>query len=179
MPTGFIRPSASTTFRKAATARSRGCVATPRRTPAAWNVQFSGIFKPRELGVWKKPHRNVSSLLNQPFSAKEEGIPLFHKTFDGNVADARTLHDLISAFARYDLKSGTIVYDRGLTSARNLADIKSLAWETVCGVTLTEPLKKFWRPVVQKAGRPALEDRVQLHQTTFYVTRNFGRWISR
>jgi hypothetical protein len=101
---------------------------------------------------------------------QEEGIPLFHKTFDGNVADARTLHDLISAFARYDLKSGTIVYDRGITSARNLADIKSLAWETVCGVALTEPLKKFWRPVVQTAGRPALEDRVQLHQTTFYVT---------
>jgi len=101
---------------------------------------------------------------------QEEGIPVFHKTFDGNIADARTLHDLISTFARYDLKSGTLVYDRGITSGRNIADIKSLAWDTVCGVPLTEAVKKFWRPVVQKSGSLPLADRVPLNQTTFYVT---------
>jgi transposase len=101
---------------------------------------------------------------------QEEGIPVFHKTFDGNVADARTLHDLISTFARYDLKPGTLVYDRGITSGRNIADIKALAWETVCGVPLTEAVQKFWRPVVQKSDRLPLADRVPLNQTTFYVT---------
>jgi transposase len=101
---------------------------------------------------------------------QEEGIPIFHKTFDGNIADSRTLHDLISAFAHYDLQSGTIVYDRGITSGRNIVDIKALSWETVCGVPLTESVKKFWRPVVQKSDRLPLEDRVQLNQTTFHVT---------
>jgi hypothetical protein len=101
---------------------------------------------------------------------QEEGIPVFHKTFDGNIADARTLHDLISTFARYDLKSGTLVYDRGITSGRNIVDIKSLAWDTVCGVPLTEAVQKFWRPVVQKSGPLSLADRVALNQTTFYVT---------
>ena len=96
-----------------------------------------------------------------------EGIPVFHKTFDGNIADARTLHDLISTFARYHLKTGTIVYDRGITSGRNIVDIKSLAWETVWGVPLTESVQKFWRPVVKKSGRLPLADRVQLNQTTF------------
>jgi hypothetical protein len=101
---------------------------------------------------------------------QEEGIPVFHKTFDGNIADARTFHDLMSTFARYDLKSGTIVYDRGITSGRNIVDIKALAWETVCGVPLTEAIQKFWRPVIKKADRFPLVDRVPLNQTTFYVT---------
>jgi transposase len=101
---------------------------------------------------------------------QEEGIPVFHKTFDGNIADSRTLHDLITTFATYKLNSGTIVYDRGITSGRNIADIKALEWETVCGVPLSESLQKFWRPVMQQTERLPLTDRVQSNETTFYVT---------
>jgi transposase len=101
---------------------------------------------------------------------QEEGIPLFHKTFDGNIADARTLQDLITTFRRYDLKPGTIIYDRGITSGRNVADIKALKWETIAGVPLTEPLQKFWRPFLQQTSSPPLADRVQLNKTTFYVS---------
>jgi hypothetical protein len=101
---------------------------------------------------------------------QEEGIPVFHKTFNGNIADARTLQDLITTFRRYDLKSGTLIYDRGITSGRNVADIKALKWETICGIPLTEPAQRFWRPVIQKAPRLSLADRVQLNKTTFYVT---------
>jgi transposase len=101
---------------------------------------------------------------------QDEGIPVFHKTFDGNIADARTLQDLITTFRRYDLKPGTIIYDRGITSGRNVADIKALKWQTIGGVPLTEPIKKFWRPVLQQASRLPLENRVQLNKTTFYVT---------
>jgi len=101
---------------------------------------------------------------------QEEGIPVFHKTFNGNIADARTLQDLITTFRRYDLKSGTIIYDRGITSGRNVADIKALKWETICGLPLTKPVQGFWRPVIKKAPRLDLADRVQLNKTTFYVT---------
>jgi len=101
---------------------------------------------------------------------QEEGIPIFHKTFDGNIADARTLQDLITTFRRYDLKAGTLIYDRGITSGRNVADVKAMKWETICGVALTEPVQKFWRPVIQKALRLPLADRVPLNKTTFYVT---------
>jgi len=101
---------------------------------------------------------------------QDEGIPVFHKTFNGNIADARTLQDLITTFRRYDLKTGTLIYDRGITSGRNVADIKALKWETICGVPLTEPMQRFWRPVIQKAPRLSLADRVQLNKTTFYVT---------
>ena len=101
---------------------------------------------------------------------QDEGIPVFHKTFDGNIADSRTLHDLITAFSKYKIKRGTIVYDRGITSGRNIADIKKLRWDTVCGVPLTDAMKRFWRPLLQKAQRMPMCDRVALNETTFYVT---------
>ena len=100
----------------------------------------------------------------------QEGIPVFHKTFDGNIGDSRTLHDLITTFRGYGLASGTIIYDRGVTSGRNIAEMKALKWETIGGVPLTPVVQKFWRPVLSKALRLPFADRVQLNQTTFYVT---------
>jgi hypothetical protein len=102
---------------------------------------------------------------------QDEGIPVFHKTFDGNIADARTLQDLITTFRHYHLKSGTIIYDRGITSAKNLADIQALDWHTIGGIPLTPPVQKFWRPLLRKqSARLPLADLVQLNQTNFYVT---------
>jgi Transposase DDE domain len=102
---------------------------------------------------------------------QDEGIPVFHKTFDGNIADARTLQDLITTFRRYDLKSGTLIYDRGITSGKNLADMRALKWNTICGVPLSRPVQDFWRPLLHKqASRLPLANRVQLNKTTFYVT---------
>ena len=47
---------------------------------------------------------------------QEEGFPLFHKVFDGNVHDARTLQDLVTLFGRYQLGPGLFIYDRGIIS---------------------------------------------------------------
>jgi transposase len=47
---------------------------------------------------------------------QEEGFPLFHKVFDGNVHDARTLQDLVTLFGTYGLAPGLFIYDRGITS---------------------------------------------------------------
>jgi transposase len=100
----------------------------------------------------------------------KEGIPLFHKVFDGNISDSRTLHELITAFRGYGLRSGTILYDRGITSARNVKEMKELGWNTIGGLPLTPPLQKFCRPLLSRASELRLADRVQLKETTFYVT---------
>jgi len=102
---------------------------------------------------------------------KDEGIPVFHKTFDGNIHDSKTLHDLITTFRRYGLKSGVLVYDRGITSGRNLADINSLDWDTVCGVAINQHIKTFWRPTLRKASSLDIKDRIQLNDSVFYVTK--------
>ena len=95
----------------------------------------------------------------------EEGIPLFHKVFDGNISDSRTLHDLITTFASYGLRPGTILCDRGITSARNVKDMKNLGWNTIGGLPLTPPLQKFCRPLLAKASDLHYANRVELKET--------------
>jgi hypothetical protein len=104
-----------------------------------------------EMGKLGRDKEGVRPLIQIGLGVtQEEGIPVFHKTFDGNIADARTLQDLITTFRRYDLKSGTLIYDRGITSGKNLADMRALKWNTICGVPLSRPVQNFWRPLLHK-----------------------------
>jgi transposase len=98
-----------------------------------------------------------------------EGLPLFHKVFDGNVHDARTLHDLITLFGSYRLGPGLFIYDRGIVSGRNIKDIKRLHWDTLCGVPLNPALKKFWRPWANAQQLMQLPHRHRVGHTVFYT----------
>jgi transposase len=98
-----------------------------------------------------------------------EGFPLFHKVFDGNVHDARTLQDLVTVFGRYELGPGLFIYDRGIVSGRNLKDIKRLRWDTLCGIPLNEKLKSFWRPWADPQQLMQLTHRQRVGQTVFYT----------
>ncbi len=100
---------------------------------------------------------------------QEEGLPLFHRVFDGNVHDARTLQGLVTLFARYQLDPGLFIYDRGIVSGRNLNDIKRLHWDTLCGVPLNLALKKFWRPWANPQQLMQLPYRHRVGQTVFYT----------
>jgi transposase len=99
---------------------------------------------------------------------QEEGIPLFHKVFDGNVHDARTLQDLVTLFRSYRLGPGLFIYDRGITSGRNLLDIKRLHWHTLCGMPLNDKLKRFWRPWAHPQQLMQLAQRQRVGRTVFY-----------
>jgi len=100
---------------------------------------------------------------------QQEGFPLFHKVFDGNVHDARTLQDLVTLFGTYGLSPGLFIYDRGIVSGRNLKDIKHLHWDTLCGVPLNESLKTFWRPYADPQQLMQLPYRQRVGQTIFYT----------
>ena len=100
---------------------------------------------------------------------QEEGFPLFHKVFDGNVHAARTLQDLVTLFGRYHLGPGLFIYDRGIVSGRNLRDIKNLHWDTLCGVPLNPSLKKFWRPWADPQQLMQLAHRQRVGHTVFYT----------
>ena len=100
---------------------------------------------------------------------QQEGLPLFHKVFDGNVHDARTLQDLVTLFRSYKVGPGLFIYDRGIVSGRNLSDIKHLHWDTLCGVPLNESLKKFWRPSADPQQLMQLSHRQRVGQTVFYT----------
>jgi transposase len=101
---------------------------------------------------------------------KEDGIPVFHQTFDGNISDSKTFHDVITSFGRYRLKpGGLIIYDRGITSGRNLLDVKALKWDTLCGFASNPKLKKLSRPLLSGGHLTDFKNRVRLNETIFYV----------
>lgn len=100
---------------------------------------------------------------------QNEGLPLFHKVFDGNVHDARTLQDLVTLFGSYELGPGLFIYDRGIASGRNLLDIKRLHWDTLCGLPFNEALKTFWRPWAKPQELMQLSQRHRVGQTVFYT----------
>jgi len=99
----------------------------------------------------------------------QEGIPVFHKTFDGNVHDARTVQEIISMFGRFGMNHGLIVYDRGITSRRNFLDMKNLKWDTLCGIPIKGREKKLVRELIKKQCIINLDNRAKLGKTVFYV----------
>lgn len=101
---------------------------------------------------------------------KEDGIPIFHKTFHGNIGDSKTLEDSITAFGEFKIKDGLIVFDRGISSKSNQIDIKKLKWKVICGLPLHQGLKKAIKPLINKPNFIKLDNRVRLTKTVFYVT---------
>lgn len=100
---------------------------------------------------------------------RNEGIPVFHKTFHGNVHDARTLHDLITSFSENKIKSGFIIFDRGITSQKTLQNLKKLKFDTLCGVAIRTNFKKILRSIIKKRQFIQLDNRVRLNKNIFYV----------
>lgn len=100
---------------------------------------------------------------------KSEGIPLFHKVFDGNIHDSKTLHDLITSLFAFKIKDGLLVFDRGITSKQNQEDINLLQWKVVCGLPIKGSLKDFLRPVLKKDDFLQYENRIRLNRSIFYV----------
>ena len=100
---------------------------------------------------------------------KNEGIPICHKVLDGNVHDTRMFRDFITDFRRYKITRGIFVYDRGISSARNLKEIKALNWDTLCGLPIKGSLVGTVRDVRDKQNFVTISNRVQLKKSNFYV----------
>jgi len=100
---------------------------------------------------------------------QDKGLPLFHKTFDGNIHDARTLQDVVEMMKKYKIKSGLMIYDRGIISAENVKNLQKISFDTLCGVPLWEPIKKKIRSIIKK-NIITIDNRVKCHKTIFYVT---------
>ena len=98
---------------------------------------------------------------------QKEGIPVFHKVYDGNTHDSRTFQDAITYFEEYRIKDGILVFDRGTTSKQAQSYMKKIKWKVLCGFSLTKRLKKEIQSVNKKINN--IENRVRLNKTTFHV----------
>ena len=100
---------------------------------------------------------------------KNSGIPIYHKVFNGNIHDARIFQDFITELRDYKIKDGLVVYDRGITSEKNIKDMSDLGWRTICGVPIRGKLIKTLGGLIAKKQFIKIENRVKLNKTIFYV----------
>ena len=100
---------------------------------------------------------------------KEEGIPIFHKTFEGNIFDARTLQDFLIEFHDLNIENVTLVWDRGVTSEDNIIDAKRAGFEVICGLAIKQNVQlKVEEMIKEKNELMQLKNRVRLKNTIFY-----------
>jgi transposase len=100
---------------------------------------------------------------------QKEGIPVFHKTFHGNIHDSRTFQDMITQFQEYGIEKGLLVFDRGISSKQNQQSINELRWKVLCGLPIGTELKRILREMVKNKNFVNFKNRVKLNKTIFYV----------
>ncbi len=102
---------------------------------------------------------------------KEAGIPIFHKTFHGNIGDSKTLEDVITSFDDFNIKDELIVFDRGISSKKNQIDIKKLEWKVIGELPLPQGLKKALKSLINKPDFIKITSRVKLSKIVFSLAR--------
>ena len=100
---------------------------------------------------------------------QKDGIPVFHKVYNGNIHDSRTFQDAINQFEEYQIQNGIFVFDRGITSERIQSDIKKIKWKVICGLPLVGNLKLKIKPIIEGTDFLQLKNRVKLNKSIFYV----------
>jgi len=100
---------------------------------------------------------------------QEDGVPVFHKAFHGNIHDSRTLQDLLTPLRSFGLRGGLMIFDRGISSKKNQFYINTLHWKVLCGLPIEAGLKRILRPLIRDQQFLELKNRVKLNKTIFYV----------
>ncbi|MEK6857609.1 MAG: IS1634 family transposase, partial [Nanoarchaeota archaeon] len=133
------------------------------------NVYFYGT----ECSIAKKGHNKEGSYNPQVqiglAVTKEEGIPIFHKTFEGNIFDARILQDFLIEFHDLNIENITLVWDRGVTSENNIIDAKRAGFEVICGLAIKQDVQKITDELLKNKDEfIQLKNRIRLKNTILY-----------
>lgn len=131
------------------------------------NVYFYGT----ECGIAKKGHNKEGSYNPQiqiGLAITEEGIPLFHKTFEGNIHDARTLQDILVSLHDLNIKEAFLIWDKGVTSEKNLLDAKRIGFNLICGLPIKKDVEKKVQQMIKKNKFIQLKNRIRLKNTVLY-----------
>lgn len=100
----------------------------------------------------------------------KEGIPIFHKTFSGDVFDARTLFDVIKSLSIVGINLPFLIWDRGVSSKINISDAKKLGFEVICGLPNKGKMPEEVDKVINNSYFLRPKNRVRLKNSSFYVS---------
>lgn len=97
----------------------------------------------------------------------ENGFPIFHKTYDGNISDIKILEDLTLVMAKRGI--GAIVMDRGFYSEANVQTLHKLKMKMIVGVKQSAGIKKKVLDKVVREQIYTAKHQVKLKGTYIYV----------
>ena len=124
---------------------------------------FGKLGKSKE-GKRDKPLIQIGLAITQ-----KEGIPITHKVFDGNIHDSKTLSSIIDALSDCKIRPGLFVYDRGITSGKNIKEVKKLGWNTLCGIPINTREKMIVRRILKNGPISTISNRVVVNKKNFYI----------
>lgn len=97
----------------------------------------------------------------------DNGFPIFHKSYGGNISNIKILEDLMRVMAQRGIN--TIVMDRGFYSESNVADLNKLKMKMIVGVKQSVGIKNI---ILNKIDREKIymkKNQVTLKDTYVYV----------
>jgi transposase len=132
------------------------------------NIYFYGICCPlARRGHNAEGKKNLQIQIGLAIT-QEEGLPIFHKVYEGHIFDARTLPDILQELEDQEIRDVCLVWDRGISSRLNIREARAIGFEVLCGLALKTGLKKEVDKLL--AGDIiSLKHRVRLKNATFYV----------
>jgi transposase len=108
----------------------------------------------------------------------ENGFPILHKCFNGNISNIKILEDVMQTIANRGLK--TIVLDRGFYSEANVTDMNQLKMTMIVGVKQSIGIKKNILSKINREHIYIKKNLVQLKNTIVYAVQQdflFGKLI--
>lgn len=133
------------------------------------NAYFYGVKCPIAKKKKKPKSKNQLQIQIGLAITKEEGIPIFHKVFEGNIFDARTLRDVLTLFHEHNVDNAFLIWDRGSSSELNISEAKQVGFEVLCGLALKGGIKQIALEKITKEIFASMKYRVRLKNATFYA----------
>jgi transposase len=108
----------------------------------------------------------------------ENGFPIFHKCYNGNISNIKILEDLMRVMAERGINS--IVMDRGFYSESNVVDLNKLGMQMIVGVKQSIGIKKNILDEIKREKIYVAKNQVILKNTYVYIQEQpflFGKMI--
>jgi len=98
---------------------------------------------------------------------REEGFPILHKTYEGNIGNSKVFKDMLAdiRLKNFDI----IILDRGMISMEAIADMKLLKQKVITGLRLNDRLKTDYVAKIDREDIFQPAHRVVLKNTEVYV----------
>lgn len=97
----------------------------------------------------------------------ENGFPIFHKSYDGNISNIKVLEDLTVVMAKRGIN--TIVMDRGFYSEANVTDLHKLKMKIIVGVKQSIGIKNEVLSKIDRNKIYVAKNQVTLKNTFVYT----------